>query len=249
MSTDDADRTVRRILLALDSAQDAGALELAAELAALLQGTLQGVFVENADLLRLARLPFTHEISLGSAAVRRLEAAQLERDLRAQAERVRRLLENHALRHRIEWSFRIERGALTATLAASDGADIVILGRSNAPERAQRGAAPVLTAYDGSAAAGHALDTAVELTGNPDELLVLLPAARAAELRPAAAAQLAARGRRANYLTLPDLSPQQIIGAGRRHHCRLLVVGGDPATVLPLLPELQKSSCPVAVVQ
>jgi len=245
MSTESGRRAVRTILLALDSAQDTGALELAAQLAALLQGTLQGVFVENTDLLRVAQLPFAHEISLNSAVARRLEAAQLERDLRAQAERVRRLLENHALRHSVEWTFRIERGALTATLAASGSTDVVMLGRSGVSTREQRATAtPVLAAYDGSSAAGRALDTAADLAGN--DLLVLLPAAHAAELRSSASAQLTARGLRANYLVLPEMSPPHLIAAGRRHHCRMLVIAGNPAQLLPLL---QQSSCPVAVVQ
>lgn len=244
MSTEDTSRVVRRILLALDSAQDTSALELAAQLAALLQGTLQGVFVENSDLLRLAQLPFAHEITLDSAAIRRLETAQLERDLRAQAEQVRRLLETQARQYRIEWSFRIERGALTATLAASGGTDVVMLGRSHAAPRERRAATPVLIAFDDSPAARRALDTAADLAGN--ELLVLLPAAGAAALRRAASAQLSARGLRASYLILPELSPHHLIAAGRRHHCRLLVMAGNSAE---LLPRLQQASCPVAVVQ
>lgn len=244
MSTDATRRTVRHILLALDSMQDASALELAAQLAALLQGTLQGVFVENSDLLRLAQLPFAHEVTLTSARPRRLDTAQLERDLRAQAEQVRRLLENHALRHSVEWSFRIERGALTATLATSGTTDIVMLGRSGVSAHEQRsGAAPILAVYDGSAAAGRALDTAADIAQG--DLLVLLPAAQAAELRTAAASQLAARGLRASYLPLPDLTPAHLIAAGRRHHCRMLVMAGDPAR---LLPHMRRSSCPVAVV-
>lgn len=244
MSTEDSSRAVRRILLALDSAQDAPALELAAQLAALLQGTLQGVFVENSELLRLAQLPFAHEIALNSAAIRRLETVQLERDLRAQAEQVRRLLENQARQYRIEWTFRIERGALTATLAASGGTDVVMLGRSNVAPREQRVAMPVLIAFDDSPAARRALDTAADLAGK--ELLVLLPADRAAALRTVASAQLAARGLRASYLILPELSPHHLIAAGRRHHCRMLVMAGNPAE---LLPRMQHASCPVALVQ
>lgn len=245
MSTEDTARAVRRILLALDSAQDSRTLELAAELAALIQGTLHGVFVESSDLLRLAQLPFAHEVTLSSAMARRLEATQLERDLRAQAAQVRRLLENHALRHRVEWSFRIERGALTATLAASSGIDVVMLGRSGVDTRdPPTGTTPILAAFDGSAAAGRALDTAADLAGR--NLLVLLPAEHATELRTAAAAHLASRGMRANYLVLPELSPQHLIATGHRHHCRLLVMAGDPAQ---LLPHMRRSSCPVAVVQ
>jgi hypothetical protein len=247
MSTEDTRRAVRHILLALDSTQDASTLEMAAQLAALVQGTLQGVFVENSDLLRLAQLPFAREISLTSATPRRLESAQLERDLRAQAEQVRRLLENHAVRHSVQWTFRIERGALTATLAASSATDIVMLGRPGDSTRRQpAGATPVLAAFDGSEAAGHALDTAADMAEEDDGLLVLLPAAEAQQLRPAAAAQLAARNRRAHYQALPDLSPAQLISASRRHHCRMLVVGGNAAALLPLL---QQSSCPVAVVR
>jgi hypothetical protein len=245
MSTEDTPSAVRHILLALESAPDIGALELAARLAILMQGSLQGVFVENADLLRAAQLPFAREISLTSAMVRRLETAQLERDLRVQAEQVRRLLQDFALRHSVEWSFRIERGALASALVTSGATDIVILSRSG--PRAPRGSiAPVLAGFDGSDSARRALDTAAGMADSVDDLLVLLPIAQADELRQAAAAQLAAGNRRAHYRALPDLSPAQISAASRRHHCRLLVMGGNAAALLPLL---QQSSCPVAVVQ
>ncbi len=247
MSTDP---TPRQILLAIDSVQDLMALEAATELATLLRATLEGVFVEDAELLRLAQLPFAYEISLASATARRLESRQLERDLRAQAEQARRLVERHALQHQLTWSFRVERGGVSATLQGHQTLDVAILGRSHrhtALEQQRDGA--ILVAFDGSPASLRAIETAAPLVAKGTDLLVLLPAANAAALRTLATAKLAELHTVGHYLTLQELSPAALLAAGQRYHCRMLVL----STTTPLSPVqlqllLAKSSCPIAVV-
>lgn len=239
---------MRRVLLALDSLQDLMALETAGEIAALLRADLQGLFVENIELLRLAQLPFIQEVSLSPSIVRRIETLQLERDLRAQAERARRLIAAEAQRRRIEWSFHIERGALTTALASQREIDIVVVGRPQLSPHIQtvvyRGDT-VMTVFDGSDTGRRALQTAAYLAGHDTALLVVLPGAKP-ELRSEAEQLLATSGSHVHYLGLSDPSPPQLIAAGRRYHCRLMVLGGN---VKQLMPLLQQASCPVALVR
>ena len=243
------DPVPRRILLALDSMQDLMALEAATEMASLLRATLQGVFVENIELLRLAQLPFAREVSLVSASARRLESAQLERDLRAQAEQMRRLLERRAATLSLTWSFRVERGAVATTLADDGTLDVVVLGRSyghGAPQ--QRPGGNVLVTFDGSEESLRALDVAATMATPDGELLVLLAGPDVPRLRPQAAAHLAQRRITSHYVSLPELSPAQLLAAGKRYHCRMLVVsGGGLRTPQALQQLLQKSTCPVVL--
>ena len=123
--------SIRRILVALDaSPHSMAALEAAAELAAGLQAELLGVFVEDVNLLRLAGLPFAREVHAFSAIPRALDSQEIERELRAQAERARRALARAAEREQVRWTFRVVRGpVLEELLAASAQADLISLGK------------------------------------------------------------------------------------------------------------------------
>ena len=58
-------KLVSRILVALDSGTNAPAgLDVAVELARRLQAELQGLYVEDDDLFRIAALPFTTQVNL-----------------------------------------------------------------------------------------------------------------------------------------------------------------------------------------
>jgi hypothetical protein len=79
-------RSDRVVAVAFDtSARGQAALEAAVRLAAATRAQLQGLFVEDEDLLRLAGLPFAREIDCLSASLRQLHAATMERALRTAA--------------------------------------------------------------------------------------------------------------------------------------------------------------------
>ncbi|HUO86877.1 MAG TPA: hypothetical protein VM617_05770 [Thermoanaerobaculia bacterium] len=124
--------TVRRIVVALDaSAASAAAAAGAARIAARLSAGLHGLFVEDAALLRVAGLPGCVEIGTFSASRRSLSGAEVERRLRAQAARARRLLAASALAAAVEdHRFEVLRGEVRQTLAEAVGdADLLSLGR------------------------------------------------------------------------------------------------------------------------
>jgi nucleotide-binding universal stress UspA family protein len=121
----------RRILVALDASPESlAALDHAANLAARLQAELEGLFVEDEDLINLAQLPFAREISRLTNVVRSLDRATLEEDLRNQAALARMALRQKAEAMQLRWSFRVVRGRLEGAIqSASASADLVAMGR------------------------------------------------------------------------------------------------------------------------
>jgi nucleotide-binding universal stress UspA family protein len=201
MSDEGREPSIRRILVALDaSPHSQTALEAAAELAVGLKAELLGLFVEDINLLRLTQLPFAREIGFFSTSRRQLSTLDLERELRAQASRLRRTLSLAARRAQIPWSFRVVRGVIASELlTAALEADLLILGkvgwsltrqkRLGSTARAvlsqatcltlivQRGARlelPVVILYDGSSVAHKALTAAARLVRGKNGYLTVL---------------------------------------------------------------------------
>lgn len=184
----------RRVLLALGTASgDPAAVERAAALAARLRGELLALLVEDIDLVRLAALGSVSALSTVTAAPRELATGYLRDSLRLQAARLRRELEQAALRQGVKFAFQVRQGRLLAeALHAATDEDLVIIGwaagerlapwATNPPPAvvAQalaaartrsvlllHAAAPrtgsVLIAFDGSEAAHHALALGAQL--------------------------------------------------------------------------------------
>jgi nucleotide-binding universal stress UspA family protein len=120
----------RRILVAIDaSAASLDALAAAASLAERLGAELEGLFVEDEDLLRFAALPFGEVVRSPGGGRERLDAAAAEAALRALAAHARVALERTASHHRVACSFRVTRGRVVReVLAAAAEADLVVLG-------------------------------------------------------------------------------------------------------------------------
>ena len=224
---------ISRVFVTCDTSPlSAAVLEAAAGLASALGAELAGLFVEDINLMRMAELPFARELGLSSAAVRRVEAIELERALRLQAERVRTALAAAARELQLQWSFQVVRGAVfNAVFESVREMDLVVFGktgygiaaksgRSMPPsaaggEKARRPTAlvtslsprPVIALYDQSPAALRALAAALALARTTRTELVLLIVAADAEsfvaLRGEAEAWLAQHGRAARYLSLP----------------------------------------------
>ncbi len=122
---------IRRILVAIDaSPASLAAAAAAAELAVALEVELAGLFIEETALLELAGSPLVRQLSALTAESDRLDRTQLERQLRAQAGRVRRDFDRLAARSGVRSSFRVVRGQVAEQIVAETGdADLVSLGR------------------------------------------------------------------------------------------------------------------------
>jgi hypothetical protein len=124
---------IERVLVALDAAsENAAVLDTAARLAARAKTPLHGIFVEDEDLLRLAALPFARQATLGAGA-QPLGIEEIERHLRAAAERARRDLEEVARRHHVKWSFEIVRSEAEQVLASTNERDLIVAGTLTRP--------------------------------------------------------------------------------------------------------------------
>jgi hypothetical protein len=91
--------------------------EAIAHLARQTQAELLGLFIEDAELLRFAALPFAAEVGLASAARRALDLPGVERALRGQAASIRQSLAASLGAH--SWSFRVARASPAEAVAAA----------------------------------------------------------------------------------------------------------------------------------
>lgn len=124
---------IARVVVPLDAASETGnALAVAARLAAYAGVPLHGVFVEDEDLLRLARLPFVRHV-MAEADLEPPSVEAIAQQLRAAAERARRELAAAARRNRVEWSFEVVRLAAEAPLVAASEGDLVVAGALSRP--------------------------------------------------------------------------------------------------------------------
>jgi len=123
---------LHRILVPLDASENSmSALDTAADLAAVLGAELEGLFVEDINVLLLCEFPFAREVSFLGPSFRRIDRAETERQFRIQAQRLQKILSEVAGRFHVPWKFRVTRGGVPAeVLAAAENADLTILGRS-----------------------------------------------------------------------------------------------------------------------
>ena len=141
MSDEEESGAIRRILVALDaSPHSLAALQAAAELARLLDAELVGVFVEDINLIRLAELPISRQVSLYSTTPKNYGPEEVERELHVQAERARKALATMAQRARLRSSFQVSRGVITSEIIqAAENADMIIIGKSGWSRRRRMG--------------------------------------------------------------------------------------------------------------
>ncbi len=201
---------MRQVLVVLDTAShNLALLESAVSLAVRLEAQLQGLFVEDTDLLSVADLPCTREVVLSSARERPVSAGEMVRALRALAARAREDLARAAEQAQVQWSFRTVRGRrVPSIMDAGVGSDVLIVGRVRrigwqvaSGSRARRHGGGVYVIYTGSAAAERGLAAAAEMVyQDRRELVVFVCEAdpqRAAALRTQVLAKLQAQHLRA----------------------------------------------------
>jgi hypothetical protein len=118
-----------RIWIAVDALdRSAAVLGAVTRLASGRAVELAGLFVEDADLLRLAGWPTATETRLFEASMRPMGGAELEAALRAQALALQRRLDALARDIGVPWSFRTARGRVVQqALSAAASGDWIVL--------------------------------------------------------------------------------------------------------------------------
>lgn len=252
-ATPEPEHRPRRILVALDaSSHSHAALAAAVALAGRLHSEVQGIFVEDVNLLRLAELPFAREVRYGLSSARPVQGEEVLRGLRARAAVLRRELEEVAEQNKVSSTFRVVRGTVAGELiAAALEADVLALGRMghSLSRRARLGstaraaiaraasavllvqpeveAGPVLVLYDGSAGGERALTLAADVSDEGGELRVLVwgpDEASAFARRQLAAHLLEARDSQAQFQHLAGGSPRRVLAWVNKQHGSLLIV-------------------------
>ena len=280
MRKQDKQETIRHILVALDASHHSlAALEAAAELAASLEAELEGIFVEDANLLRLAGLSVAREVRYPFAAPARPDPARMERALRAQAAQARQALARASEQRHVDWSFRVVRGEVALeVLAAAMEADLLTLGKASRPltQRVRLGSTaraaateapccvlvlqrdvgikpPVTVTYDGTSTAQKALAMAAHLAhqqGGGLTVLILADLADDAQRLQAEVADLLHRRRPAvRYRQLPDASEATLAHTVQTERSGVLVLSGTVLTQEALQALLDEVDCPVLLVR
>jgi len=258
---------IRRVVVALDATTaPSAALDAAAALASGLGAELVGLFVEDQQLLRFAALPFAQELGIATASARPVRTADIERALKSQAERLRRVLAETARPLGLAWTLEVTRGEVVrAAVAYAGDEDLLVIGRarylsiSTGPPPAglqfpTLRARTVAALYDGTPAAVRALVIAHTLARVARSELAVLIAAGGPEpfraLRVAAGQVLGAHGATAAaYVMVPGTDPASIERAARAQRARVLLWPGAhreraAETVAALLADV---SCPVVM--
>jgi nucleotide-binding universal stress UspA family protein len=251
--------SIRRILVALDASQYSQAvLETAAGLAARLHSEIEGLFVEDINLLRLEDLPFAREVRFQQAIARQFETGEMQRKLRARAALVRHELEETADRYQIQFRFRVVRGSVDSELlAAALQTDLLAVGQMghSVSRRTRLGSTartaitrassavllvrpgydisrPVLVLYDGSEVSSRALAVAASLAGKSGDLRVLIwgiDDEAAYDARQRISTLLEPGGIEAEYQHFKSRNPVEVLALMKRQNVGLLVIGTTDA--------------------
>lgn len=266
MSQAAAHRAVQRVVLALEDAPGAqSAVDAAVQLACALDASLTALFLENADLMRAAELPFLRETGAVSGIVRPMASTTLVRTLRAHAERARTAVAAAAEASGLAWQFEVVRGRrLDAVYAARGALDLLVLAQAAGyPFPELYGAArtlarpdterPVAVAVRDVPSAGRALHAAhAAALACEAPLLILLcghGAERMRRLRQFTHQALGGIPLRAQYVSLPGWDTSAIATAARQHGARLLVCCDGDLRHAPQRLEalLARVRCPVVM--
>jgi hypothetical protein len=232
--------TSRRIVVAIDSMAAAHALEAATDLAARLQAELEGLFVEDENMMRIAELNLGRIYDALSGRHHLTDAAAMAQMVRGEAARIRQALAAEAARAHVAHSFRIVRGMMERELVlAAEAADLVILSLASRAVGArirsdlawltaiERAITPVLVIRPGMRLSGRAMvlyDSAERgadllaaagrlVTGGDGALTIVLVGPddeAAAPLRAHAEAELARLGLTAAFRRLPAFALDDI---------------------------------------
>ena len=248
---------MRRIAVTLDACQvSSSTLEEAVLLAARMGAQLEGIFVEDIDLIQLAELPFLREVRSVSRSEIAINLTRMEQELRVLARRAERLLGEHAARQNVSWSFRIWRGSIdTELLTADTDADVFALIRMGTTLARPATTKAVSVVFTGTDASMRALETAMSLTTDPyKELTILLPAENEAEamrLQELATRQLDEQAANADFIPLKDGSLNDVLEVLADSNSAVLIVERD--NKLLQAPSLRRSlnnlNCPLLIVR
>ena len=270
MTTATKPPATRRITVTLDASESGRPpLETAARLAAILGAELEGVFVEDINLIRLSGLPFLRELRPWSIADEQISSQRMQRELRTLARRAEQMLERVARETGVPWSFQVWQGRPeAASLLKAFGAEILSLGRISsrvssrmfAPARrlsppSRKTDASISVLFSGSEQAARAVATACSLARDMGARLTVMlpgiPAQAVPALKERALAILKQHGQVARLVELAGVDAQSLRLAADTAGVSILITEAEhPLLQLAGLDQcLDALFCPVLLIR
>lgn len=193
----------KRILVGIDSsAKSLAAIGTAVPLAASLGLDLEGLFVEDSDLIRLAQLPFTSEVRYGTEAPMPLDENDLLRRLHHRANVARAAFEEATEKQHVRSSFRVATGwPARLLMEASEEADLVVVGRSGHRVRQRQLGSTAATLLDTSR---HPVLLAGEAVDDANDVVAILHKPSVRQIMTDLAQAIAGRSRGVRLIVLGD---------------------------------------------
>lgn len=141
-----------RVLAGFGSlADELPTIDAAMALARALEAEIAGCFVEDADLLNLAGLPFAKAIRLSDRSVQRIEREQMQRLFSRAAANCQRNLLAKSSHLSVRCSFKIMRGTYSTEIAREAVArDVVVINPANLPNRAPNAVTQLCRSFEGA---------------------------------------------------------------------------------------------------
>ena len=226
----------RRLLVALDVLRsDAADWNAAMDLAAVIGVELQGLLVQDADLLGLASLPIAHEVGRLSGQSRPLARASVESALNRRIERTASALVRAGRMRNVTVTHTIARGKLVPQALQQGGqGDVVFLVGAGERGRARPRECLMLW-YDAGPAAQRSIELAITLANRTGaELLIGFPSARidgAVELNARFGALLARAPHPVQLIAFPDAAIDAVLDVARRSRIARIVFDAESPLV------------------
>ena len=239
------DNTGRTIVVAVDlEGHLSPALELALSLAAVGKSAVHGLFIEDEDLLQVARLPFAAEVPRLGGPPRALHGNQLQRSLATSARQFREMLARQAEQRALEWSYSSIRGRRRdMEVGERAHADYFVMSQPRG-RRLRRGPAlRIMLVRDHNPGCLQAL--AVLLDQNPGRPVEICTMAEPGENNPLDSPELTALLQRFPGTTIRLLPPSELAGVlseGPAFHC---IVTSRSLESQILRDVLRLATCPV----
>lgn len=233
---------IRRVIVAIDTGGgELRVLRYAVSIAKDLGAQIEGLFIEDVDLLAWAAQPFARRFGAGAVG-KPLSPGDIEAEWRGVARALRRALEVEAQSARIEARFAVVRTRPRDVVRALE-ADVTVVAWGGRPP-AQDDLGPVRALYDGSEASERALAAALRVATGPLEVFVDAGAEARAEVQ---AEDLAARLPRGSIVRILA-EPQGLLHAARERPGGALFVPIGHALVAEL-GRGERLACTVAIVK
>lgn len=209
----------------------------AASLARKLEVQLQGLFIEEDNLIRAADLPLSREVSLWSAEERQITGESVHRILRAHARHQQKELERVATAKEIEFTFKVIRGEKNNWIKENiNSSNILFVGGHDLTPKPFQSlkycsdvTPPLISLFDGSSASEHAFKIALQIAEKNNKYLRVLLLANDSSTEELLETQLNIQMRNHSNISVSveSISKHDVISSLHKQRINMLIAPSD----------------------